>query len=114
MSSESSGTPPRNCAPSTRPAGVNLVYGSDLLGPMHSHQLAEFTPRAQVQPNADLIRSATTTAARLLRMEGQVGTLSPGAHADLLVVDGNPLEDISVLTKPQEYLKHVIKAGTPV
>jgi imidazolonepropionase-like amidohydrolase len=95
-------------------AGVNLVYGSDLLGPMHAHQLGEFTLRAQVQPNADLIRSATTTAARLLRMEGHIGTLAIGAHADLLVVDGNPLQDISVLTRPQECLKHVIKAGTPI
>ncbi|KUN29319.1 peptidase M38 [Streptomyces antibioticus] len=95
-------------------AGVNLVYGSDLLGPMHYHQLDEFTLRAQVQPPADLIRSATTTAARLLRMEGQVGTLAVGAHADLLVVDGNPLADISVLTRPQECLTHVIKAGTPI
>ncbi|WP_030250814.1 metal-dependent hydrolase family protein [Streptomyces violens] len=95
-------------------AGVNLVYGSDLLGPMHDHQLDEFTLRAQVQPNADLIRSATTTAARLLRMEGQIGTLATGAHADLLVIDGNPLEDISVLTKPQERLEHVIKGGTPI
>ncbi|MFI7006385.1 amidohydrolase family protein [Streptomyces sp. NPDC050145] len=95
-------------------AGVNLVYGSDLLGPMHEHQLAEFTLRAQVQPPADLIRSATTTAARLLRMEGQIGTLAPGAHADLLVVDGNPLEDISVLTRPRTHLKHVIKSGTPI
>ncbi|WP_411576669.1 metal-dependent hydrolase family protein [Streptomyces mutabilis] len=95
-------------------AGVNLVYGSDLLGPMHAHQLDEFTLRAQVQPNADLIRSATTTAARLLRMEGRIGTLAVGAHADLLVVDGDPLADISVLTRPQECLKQVIKAGTPV
>ncbi|MFJ6887975.1 amidohydrolase family protein [Streptomyces californicus] len=95
-------------------AGVNLVYGSDLLGPMHAHQLAEFTLRAQVQPNADLIRSATATAARLLRMEGQVGTLAAGAHADLLVVDGNPLDDISVLTRPQECLAQVVKAGIPL
>ncbi|MFH9125583.1 hypothetical protein [Streptomyces globisporus] len=47
-------------------------------------------------------------------MEGQIGTLAAGAHADLLVVDGDPLADISVLTRPQECLKHVIKAGTPV
>ncbi|MFC9154638.1 hypothetical protein ACFTT0_06580 [Streptomyces bauhiniae] len=46
--------------------------------------------------------------------EGRIGTLAVGAHADLLVIDGNPLEDISVLTRPQECLKHVIKAATPV
>ncbi|WP_371680834.1 amidohydrolase family protein [Streptomyces sp. NBC_01276] len=71
-------------------AGVNLVFGSDLLGPLHSAQLEEFTLRAEVQPAADVIRSATSTAARLLRMEGEIGTLAPGAHADLLVVDGAP------------------------
>ena len=95
-------------------AGVNLVYGSDLLGPMHAHQLDEFTLRAQVQPNVDLIRSATTTAARLLRKEGEIGTLAVGAHADLLIVDGNPLDDISVLTKPEKFLRHVVKGGVPI
>ncbi|MDH6543736.1 amidohydrolase family protein [Streptomyces sp. SPB4] len=92
-------------------AGVNLVYGSDLLGPLHSAQLEEFTLRAEVQPAADVIRSATSTAARLLRMEGEIGTLAPGAHADLLVVDGDPLADLAVLTRPERHLRHVIKAG---
>ncbi|GAA2750775.1 amidohydrolase family protein [Kitasatospora cinereorecta] len=95
-------------------AGVNLVYGSDLLGPLHPAQLEEFTLRAQVQPAADIIRSATTTAARLLRMEGEIGTLAPGAHADLLVVDGDPLADLTVLTRPDKHLKHVIKAGAVI
>ncbi|MFF3861528.1 amidohydrolase family protein [Streptomyces sp. NPDC002209] len=93
-------------------AGVNLVYGSDLLGPLHSAQLQEFTLRAEVQPAADVIRSATSTAARLLRMEGEIGTLAPGAHADLLVVDGDPLADLAVLTRPERHLQHVVKAGT--
>ncbi|MFJ4783049.1 amidohydrolase family protein [Streptomyces sp. NPDC088794] len=95
-------------------AGVNLVYGTDLIGPLHSAQLEEFNLRAQVQPPADILRSATTTAARLLRMEGEIGTLAVGAHADLLVVDGNPLEDIGVLARPQQSLLHVIKAGVVV
>ncbi|MGV4983236.1 amidohydrolase family protein [Streptomyces sp. NRAIS4] len=92
-------------------AGVNLVYGSDLLGPLHPAQLEEFTLRAEVQPAADVIRSATSTAARLLRMEGEIGTLAPGAHADLLVVDGDPLADLAVLTRPERHLRHVVKAG---
>ena len=92
-------------------AGVNLVFGSDLLGPLQSAQLEEFTLRAQVQPSADILRAATTTAARLLHMEGQIGTLAVGAHADLLVVDGDPLDDIHVLTRPEQHLRHVIKAG---
>ncbi|MFG2848404.1 amidohydrolase family protein [Kitasatospora sp. NPDC048296] len=95
-------------------AGVNLVYGSDLLGPLHPAQLEEFTLRAEVQPPADVLRSATTTAARLLGMAGEIGTLAPGAHADLLVVDGDPLDDLTVLTRPDRHLKHVIKAGAVV
>ncbi|MFJ8794364.1 amidohydrolase family protein [Streptomyces sp. NPDC102462] len=95
-------------------AGVNLVYGTDLLGPMHPHQLDEFTLRAQVQPPADLIRSATSTAARLLGMEGAIGTLAVGAHADLLVTDANPLDDISTLVTPRHLPNRVIKAGSPV
>jgi imidazolonepropionase-like amidohydrolase len=95
-------------------AGVNLVYGSDLLGPMQTAQLQEFSLRAQVQRPADIIRSATSTAARLLRMDGQIGTLAPGSHADLLIIDGNPLTDIAVLTSPQERLRHVIMAGVAI
>ncbi|MFF2750377.1 amidohydrolase family protein [Kitasatospora sp. NPDC058048] len=95
-------------------AGVNLVYGSDLLGPLHPAQLEEFTLRAQVQPVADVLRSATTTAARLLGLAGEIGTLAPGAHADLLVLDGDPLADLAVLTRPDLHPKRVVKAGVPV
>src|SRR6266702_1863055 len=49
-------------------AGLPIVYGTDLLGGMHRRQLSEFTLRSRVQPAADVIRSATTVAARLLRM----------------------------------------------
>ncbi|MFD6341049.1 amidohydrolase family protein [Streptomyces sp. NPDC060131] len=81
---------------------------------MCDHQLEEFTLRAQIVPAADLIRSATTTAARLLGMDGLIGTLTVGAHADLLIVDGDPLDDIGVLTRPREKLRHVVKGGSVV
>ncbi|HEX7736627.1 MAG TPA: amidohydrolase family protein, partial [Ktedonobacteraceae bacterium] len=92
-------------------AHIPLVYGTDLLGGMHEDQLSEFTLRRQVQPPADILRSATTVAARLLRMEGQVGVVAPGAYADLLVVEGDPLQDIAVLTDPQRRLKLVMARG---
>lgn len=95
-------------------AGVNIVYGSDLLGPLQTAQLEEFTLRAEVQPPLDIIRAATTTAARLLKLEGTIGTLAAGAAADLLVLDGNPLEDISVLTAPERHLRYVVRAGNPI
>lgn len=95
-------------------AGVNIVYGSDLLGPLQTAQLEEFTLRSEVQPAVDIIRAATITAARLLNLEGTIGTLAVGAEADLLVLDGNPLEDLSVLTSPERNLRYVIRAGDPI
>jgi imidazolonepropionase-like amidohydrolase len=92
-------------------AGLPVVYGTDLFAGLHDQQLQEFVLRAQIQPPADLIRSATTTAARLLRREGELGVLAPGALADLLVIDGNPLDDIRVLTTPERTLKLIMKDG---
>lgn len=91
--------------------GVSLVYGSDLIGEQQVYQLEEFTIRAQVQPAIDVIRAATTTAARLVSMEGKIGVVAPDAYADLIIVDGDPLENISVLTNPDRYLSLVMKNG---
>jgi imidazolonepropionase-like amidohydrolase len=92
-------------------SGIPIVFGTDLLGGMHEDQLAEFTLRREVQSPSEIIRSATLTAARLLRLEGQVGVIAPGAFADLLVLDGNPLEDISVLTAPEQRLRLIMSRG---
>jgi imidazolonepropionase-like amidohydrolase len=92
-------------------SGVPIVYGTDLLGGMHEDQLTEFTIRSQVQPAAEIIRSATTIAARLLRMEGVIGVVKPGATADLLVVDGDPLRDVNVLTDPARNLRLIMVRG---
>jgi imidazolonepropionase-like amidohydrolase len=95
----------------THKAGIPIVYGTDLFADMHGQQLQEFIIRSEVQPTADLIRSATTTAARLLHREGELGVVAPGAYADLLVIDGNPLDDIRVLTTPDQTLKLIMKEG---
>jgi imidazolonepropionase-like amidohydrolase len=92
-------------------AGLPIVYGTDLLGGMHRRQLTELTIRSEVQPAADVLRSATTVAARLVGLEDRVGVVAPGAFADLLVVDGNPLEDLGVLTDPARNLQLVMAAG---
>ncbi|MFC7343915.1 metal-dependent hydrolase family protein [Saccharopolyspora griseoalba] len=92
-------------------AGVNLAYGTDLLGGMGVYQLHEFRVRGQVQPAADVIRAATVHAARLLGLEGDVGVVAPGARADLLVVDGNPLEDLEVLVNAEERHRCVVQGG---
>lgn len=95
-------------------AGVDIAFGTDLLGGMHRHQSEEFVIRAQVQSSAQILASATTTAARLLQREGEIGVLQPGAHGDLLVVDGDPLADVSVLACPQEKLRLVVQGGRVV
>jgi imidazolonepropionase-like amidohydrolase len=92
-------------------AGVAIAYGTDLLGGMQRFQSREFRIRREVQPAVDIVRSATVIGARLVRMEGQIGVIAPGAWADLLVVDGNPLEDIGVLAEPEHHLRVVMKAG---
>jgi imidazolonepropionase-like amidohydrolase len=92
-------------------AGLQIVYGTDLFADMHDLQLQEFVIRSEVQPPADLIRSATTTAARLLQREGELGVVAPGALADLLVINGDPLADIGVLTTPVQTLKLIMKGG---
>ncbi len=92
-------------------AGVRLVYGTDLLGSMHRHQLDEFAIRAEVQKPIDVIRSATVVAAELFRMEGEVGVVAPGARADLLVLDGDPLADLGVLRDPARHLRVIVKDG---
>jgi imidazolonepropionase-like amidohydrolase len=81
---------------------------------MHTAQLEEFTLRTQIQQPIDVIRAATTTAAKLLNLDGQVGTLAVGARADLLILDGDPLEDITALTTPEQHLRYVIRAGQPI
>ena len=92
-------------------AGVQVAYGSDLLGATHMHQSEELRIRAQAAGNAEAIRSATTIAARLLQHEGKLGVLAAGAWADVLVVDGNPLDDISLLLEQGAHLPVIIKDG---
>lgn len=91
--------------------GVKMVYGTDLLGSMHRHQLLEFALRGQIQKPIDVIRAATINAAELFQMTGEIGVITPGARADLLVVDGNPLENLGVLQHPEKYLKVIMKEG---
>ena len=73
-------------------AGVPVAYGSDLLGQLQVDQSREFLLRREVLSPIEIIRSATTVGAQLLRMEGKLGTLRAGAFADMILVDGDPLE----------------------
>jgi imidazolonepropionase-like amidohydrolase len=92
-------------------AGVELGFGTDLLGETHDAQSREFTLRAKVQSAADVIRSATTVNAALLGRATELGTVAPRAYADLLLVDGDPLADIEVLGGQGAHLDLIARGG---
>ncbi|HEY8706556.1 MAG TPA: amidohydrolase family protein [Burkholderiaceae bacterium] len=92
-------------------AGVRMAYGSDLLGESQRLQSDEFALRARVLGAAEAIRAATTHAAFLLNMEGRLGTVAAGAIADLLLIDGNPLENIDLLRGQGGSIQLMMKDG---
>jgi imidazolonepropionase-like amidohydrolase len=92
-------------------AGLPMAYGSDLLGEMHRHQSEEFVIRGRALPAQAVIASATGIAARLCRMEGRIGAVAPGAFADLVVVDGDPLADLALLTGQGRHMPLIMKNG---
>jgi imidazolonepropionase-like amidohydrolase len=94
-----------------REAGVRMAFGSDLLGQLQPDQSRECSIRAKVLSPLDIIRSATVVGAELLGLPRELGTITPGAFADLLVVDGNPLRDLSLLEGQGEHLSMIMKAG---
>ena len=91
--------------------GVPIVFGTDLLGHMHERQPQEFRLRLGAQTPVEILQGATIEAARLMRQEGQLGQLVPGALADLLIVDGDPTRDVSVLAEPQRGIRLILQGG---
>ena len=94
-----------------RRAGVPVAYGSDLLGQLQVDQSREFVIRAEVLPPIEIVRAATTVAARVLRHEDRLGCLKPGAFADILLVDGDPLRNLGLLGGQGRHLSAIMKAG---
>ena len=94
-----------------RAEGVPVVFGTDLLGHMHDRQSGEFDLRLEAMTPVEALQSATIVAARLMRQEGQIGQLVEGAWADLLVVDGDPTRELSMLTRPNTGVVAIMQAG---
>lgn len=92
-------------------ASVKVGFGTDLLGAMQQHQSREFAIRAEVLSPAEILRSATSVNAALLNAEGELGVVAPGASADLLVVDGDPLADLGLLEHQGAHLPVIMKDG---
>ena len=88
-----------------------MAYGTDLLGDMHRHQSGEFPLLGRYLPAIDVIRSTTVNAAKVVQMEGKLGIIEPGAFADLIVVNGDPLADLSLLTEQGRHMPIIMKNG---
>ncbi|MGC1438452.1 MAG: amidohydrolase family protein, partial [Terriglobales bacterium] len=84
-------------------AGVKIVFGTDMGGIPWSEPMAQEFPRMVDlgMPPMDAIKSATSRAAEMLDMQGQIGVIAPGAWADIVAVGGDPLADIKVLQSVQ-------------
>lgn len=100
---------------------VKIAWGTDLFGPpaKQAQQPLEFTARTKYFSNFEILCQATSGNAELFNLsgkrhpyqEGELGVIEEGAYADLLIVDGNPLERIDVLGKPEKNLKLIMKDG---
>ncbi|HET8677757.1 MAG TPA: amidohydrolase family protein [Blastocatellia bacterium] len=88
--------------------GVKIAFGTDVGAYEHGTSAREFKLMVDygMKP-IDAIRAATTRGAELLRMERQIGTIEPGKFADVIAVEGNPLEDIRAMDR----VVFVMKAG---
>ena len=88
--------------------GVKIVFGTDVGAFEHGTSAREFVRMVEygMKP-LDAIRSATVRSSELLRLERDIGTIAPGKFADVIAVEGNPLDDIASLSR----VAFVMKAG---
>lgn len=97
--------------------GVKTAFGTDIVGPHQQFQNREFTLRAEHFTPAEVLRQATSEAYEVIDMSGPLnrygrfGVIEEGALADILIIEGNPLEDISILERPHEVLRLIMKDG---
>lgn len=97
-----------------------IAFGSDIItDPAAIERInEEFVHRTKWFSNAEIMKQATSNSATLLALSGKrnpyphpMGVIKAGAYADLLLINGNPLKDISILTNPKENLKLIMKGG---
>lgn len=94
-----------------RDNGVKIAFGTDFIGPMQQYQSSEWRIRAQVLSPLEILRSATTASAELLREEGRIGRIAPGYRADIVVLAIDPMMDVAPLADPERSIDIVIARG---
>ena len=92
-------------------AGVKIGSGSDIIGPLQIYKGRELALKAEVMGPMGAIVSATKTNAEMMGLSHQIGTLAPGKLADMIVVDGNPLTDMTLFENGLEKVLLVMKNG---
>jgi imidazolonepropionase-like amidohydrolase len=91
--------------------GLPIAFGTDAGVIRHGNNAREFAELAGLDLKPiEVIRTATVEAAKAVGLGGQIGVLKVGALADIIAVEGNPLDDLNALQK----VKFVMKAGQPV
>ncbi|MFD9941144.1 amidohydrolase family protein [Nonomuraea sp. NPDC059023] len=96
-----------------RKAGVRIGLGSDLIGPAQERRGEELRLRAELETPMDALVAATKTNAEILGLAGQVGVIAPGMQADLVLWNGDPLEDPKLFADPANAIV-VVQAGRVV
>ena len=100
---------------------IEVTFNVDAFGPYElwsSLYIAEITERQKYFSNYQIMRQLTSVTAGLLEMSGKrnpyrgkLGVIRQGALADLILVDGDPMEDVSILANPQENIRLIMKDG---
>lgn len=93
-------------------AGVNIGSGSDLLGPMQIYKAGELECQARVMGPMGALIAATQTNARIIRKDRHLGTIEAGKLADMILVDGDPIKDITILQHYQEKIVLIMQGGS--
>jgi imidazolonepropionase-like amidohydrolase len=101
--------------------GIKVLWGTDVIGPpeVFEQMVQEWKYRAPYFSNVDQLKQATSLNAEVLAQTtfrnpyaaGLLGVIEEGAYADLLLIDGNPLEDIMIMTAPREKFVIIMKDG---
>ena len=99
--------------------GVKMGFGTDAASTMVDTILYEFEMRKKFFTPLEILKQATSTNAELLRLSrsrdpyraASLGVVKEGAWADMLIYSKNPLDDIMVVTQPEENLKLIMKGG---
>ncbi len=101
-----------NSIENCRRAGVKLGLGTDIFGTeLDVFQAREFRYRCEVDRPIDVLKSATSVNAEIMQKSGEIGTIAPGAFADLVLLSTSPLQDVTVFERTDENMPLIMKNG---